>query len=248
MKFIITETKAKYFAGLIDADGCYYFQRNAQGYLRGCFTISQSSLGKLAVEELAGLTEKRVTQTTYKTKAGDEKIKYTVLISSREDLKSFNDRLLKFLVVKGTIAKFVSDKVIELKNTKISEKDFELLQSTAKGVREFGGAVKPRNFVSSAWVAGFLDGDGNYSIKRGAYCHAWVSVSKREKVQAIKFLVDKFGGSHSKTGTADNWYLGLGKGKRQLAVKFLKQMRKHSIVKQDKIEMMLNIHSSSGTD
>lgn len=244
------ETEVKYFAGLIDADGCinvgYVPKRNNPdvGYLRISLTLKQGAEGRLAVERLAEVFQ-------YKVQISKCGRYFCVAITSRKKLRAFADRLCKFMVVKGKPLREILDRYGDVRE--VSRQEFRRIQEEVRKLREQGGPVKPRNFVGNAWIAGFLDGDGNYCLRKGRCklgkaslnVNINVTVKKREKLEALMLLQKTLGGSLiDVAGGKVRWRLGLGKGNRSRALRLLPKLRKFSMIKKAKISKIISFHSS----
>lgn len=235
----LKETDIKYLAGLLDADGCvfiFHTQVKGKQYVYPEVSISGN-------EEHVGDYFRWLGECLNLRPVRDQK-QLRLTIRGRK-LRPLADRLVKYMVVKGALLRWVCD-VTE--NSIITDEELEGILMELKDRRRQGGAVKPRNFVGLSWIAGFLDGDGNYALQqrgggRSTLVFVRAGVTKEEKVPALWYLKKTLGGSIRETakGTV-TWYLGLGKGHRSRAMKFLKEMRKRSRIKKGKIDKMIRWH------
>ena len=234
----LKETTIKYLAGIFDADASVGFssdrrvKRNGKINILPTLSFCQGEAGYALVEwlaEQAGVPVNTNRQTGVKA----------IRLTGRK-LSPLADRLVKFMVVKGSRLAFVVDYCREHKEVTIEE--FRRIQEEA---RRLHGPKKPRNFVSSAWMAGWMDGDGYYTFRHRrntVELSANCDVKIVEKHHALELIHKTYGGSLRKPGELLRWRLGLGKGNRARAMKFLKAMHKFSRIKREKTLMMLRFH------
>ena len=243
----LKETEVKYLAGLIDSDGSIGFSVSTFEKKDGTvqviprITVVQGKAGHAVISHFAGRIGIPVIS------AGNEKL--AIYIQGRRAIALF-DRISKYLVVKGVPYKFAVDNAGHIAKTEYPELRERLIDA-----RRMGGPVKPINFVSMSWIAGFLDGDGSYTLRQRRTkfgmsndLNVRVGVTKVEKVHALKLLYKTLGGTIRLTPDKRGyyrWHLSLGKGNRQRAIRFLREMRKRSFVKVAKIEQMLKFHEDS---
>ena len=243
MKF--KETEIKYLAGILDADGCiglaFKDEGNGQYRVHPTIQLAQGPAGHGLIRWLAGMTG-------VKPRRRDDALYWWL---QGRKASAIADRVIKFMVVKGKLLRWVLEVTSETRVVSAEQK-VDLQRELAKR-REDAGPMKPRNFVGTAWIAGFLDGDGHYSLRRWKHrgkekvaLSVSVSVRKPEKVIAIEFLQKTLGGNIRENSRGDIiWFLGLGKGHRSRAVPFLKQMRKLTKVKFSKIQAMIEFHKAA---
>lgn len=107
------------------------------------------------------------------------------------------------------------------------------------------GPVKSKNHPTWAWVAGYLDGDGCYTLSNRAV-HIGC-ITHKDQLDGVKLLHKAFGGSlyDPREDNSVLWRRGAGKANSDFAVPFLKRMSRHSRLKKWKIEQMLNFHNQS---
>ncbi len=243
MKF--KETEIKYLAGILDADGCIglAFKEEGSGQYRVHPTI-QLAQGPAGHELIRWLAE----MTGVKPRVREDALFWWL---QGRKASALADRVIKFMVVKGKALRWVLDVTSRIRVVS-SEQKVALQHELARRRRD-AGPMKPRNFVGAAWIAGFLDGDGHYSLRRWTHrgkekvaLSVSVSIRKPEKVIAIEFLQKTLGGTIRRNKRGDLiWFLGLGKGHRSRAVPFLRQMRKFTKVKSSKIQAMIEFHKAA---
>jgi len=243
----MNETDIKYFAGLLDADGCVSLRFiTSKGVRRVSVGLSLSQRESHAAPVLQ-LCELFNVTPHYR----DGKVEFSA--ARKTKLLAFADRVCKYMVVKGSLLRFAVDSAYQRESSTVSPEEEQSLRKEFTERRRIGGPVKSIKHVSSSWAAGFLDGDGNYSMRlrktkngRSDDLCVRVGLTKTEKVLALQKLADRFGGvlhkERDKRGYF-NWRLSLGKGNKKLAVSFLKDMRKRSKVKREKIEKLLHYHT-----
>lgn len=241
---LFNESEIKYLAGLLDADGCLSFQFvDGKLYMEMSLAASESidrhgyidSLG----ERLGSVNIRHYPGTNWSPS-------HQWRLFGRKHLNLFLPRVVKHMVIKGAHWKRMYDKWVELKGVSLTESQIEELKEWSQESRKQSGPIKPKNHPTWAWVAGYLDGDGYYSLtqrkktlsasKIGCCCHMDDRV-------AIDLLVKAFGGSVRQEGTTLRWYRSMGKQSKSFAVPFLKKVHTHSRLKKWKIEQMLAYHN-----
>ena len=166
----MNESLVKYLAGLLDADGCLSFS-NHTGY-DGKVRVGLK-LGLVAadaidhhrfVASLPGLTGIGNTHRTYG--------RYTSwTVCNRADLEMLLPRLIKHMVVKAKHWQWLLDfwrgwRSQDKGQKCMSVEEWKVLQRTAQESRRTRvGPIKPKNYPTWAWLAGYLDGDGCYSFR-----------------------------------------------------------------------------------
>jgi intein/homing endonuclease len=254
MKF--NESMVKYLAGIYDADGCMKIEHSQGSHIKISVYFSQSRQGEHLVRHLSEVFNVSLTVVdgSLDGGVGDS---FRVCLTSKKKITQFGDRITKYMVVKGKPLKMLLSLKEEYKGGGVTQDQYQIIKDDFDTCRHVGGALKSRNFVSDAWAAGFIDGDGYYQIRsKGVKPTPSMSVSvrvfKEEKKLALHFLHEKYGGSlkpvKMRGGDGLRWHLGLGKGKAKGAIPFLKAMRKHSWVKKEKIQMMLNYLEAAQTE
>lgn len=256
------ESLIKYLAGLLDADGSmsYGFKRD---YNReDTFFISlRLSLAASDVVDKNGFVENLPFETGMgcTSRYGKKKQYINWIVGKRSDLEMIVPRLVKHMVVKGKHWNWMftlwreqlrGEKTFSSYNRKM------LTQAVKESRKTQTGPLKPKNHVTWAWLAGYLDGDGCYSYRSGKY----KSYRGREykqwtiKVTAIAHITDIvvlemlkkcFGGRIVPMNKSSNvmiWERSLGYQNRSFALNFLPKVAKHSRLKRYKIDQMIYHH------
>lgn len=240
-----TETEIKYLAGLLDADGSlsFKFVKTSSGktYLYLILALSASEkIDKHGYIKSLGDRAGSVCKIVYDKETYTDANKWHV--QSRSELNQLLPRLLKHMVIKAKHWSFLFECFIKFKGVDVSDM-VEALKEESVMSRKNVGPLKPKKHPTWAWVAGYLDGDGCYTLSNravhvGCICHKDDSVG-------IELLQKAFGGSiyEPREDNSQLWRRGLGKSHKDFAEKFLRKMVNHSHLKKHKIEQMLNFHS-----
>ena len=240
----LKETDIKYLAGLVDSDGSVGLHRHSfvrTDGKRKVYAILQLTQGPHGRDYLQFLTDALGIRLYHSKRNGKEE--FSLILKGRK-LKTLADRLVKFMVVKGAVLKWLID---DVNGAIVDDVEYSRLMEELRRRRKAGGPVKPRNFVGMSWIAGFLDGDGAYRLKvcKGCTeCRVRVCVKAEEKVIALRYLQKTLGGNLYGPNSSGYyfWTLGLGKGNRSRAIRFLMQMRKRTRIKFNKIDSMIRWH------
>lgn len=244
---IFDETEIKYLSGLLDADGTLSFK------------FCKSSSGKTFLYLVLALSaSEKIDQHGYIQSLGDkmgacckvvyDKETYTDAtkwnVQGRDELNVILPRLLKHMVIKAKHWKWLFDTYTEYKGQDVSSIQ-DALKKQSEISRKNVGPLKAKIHPTWAWVAGYLDGDGCYTLSNRAV-HVGC-ISHVDDVVGIKLLQKAFGGSiyDPRDDNTQLWRIGLGKSNKDFAVPFLRKMVKHSHLKKHKIEQILAFHSQS---
>lgn len=262
----MNESLIKYLSGLLDADGSlsFNFRRDPAGKdhcfmaLRLTLVASDEVDHDRFVESLPALTGMGRTDRYGKN---NQFCQWSV--HKRADLEMLLPRLIKHMVIKAQHWQWLLDTWRDQRSEKrsndgsrcLSMKDVELLKEAAKHSRRIRvGPLKPKNYPTWAWVAGYLDGDGWYTrraIRGGQGVSMRVSVVAHENDRVgLDFLQHAFGGSIT-WHTQDSclvWYRNLGAKDADFALRFLPNVAKHARLKRHKIDMMIHTHRQRLSD
>jgi hypothetical protein len=117
------------------------------------------------------------------------------------------------------------------------------------------GPLRAKNHPTWAWLAGWLDGDGYYTMrysKSDNYTAMRVGgVAHINDAAVLEFIRDAFGGSIKPHGQSENcmvWYRSLGVRDASFALSFLGKVVRHSRLKRHKIEQMIHFHRQRLSD
>lgn len=238
------ESFVKYLAGLIDADGSIQFLYRPlkegwrlQIHLALSAAESTDREGKLikSLPEQTGLGT-----VTREIPANPNWSPRNVWhVCARSDCEKLIPRLAKHMVLKDGLFTWCLQKLRETKNVVLNEEDVESLKKELKSRREFPENLKKRSHPTWAWAAGFLDGGGYYSLRRGRYTRCGAVCHENDRV-TLDLLHKAFGGSIRKERNVLRWHRNLGPRDASFASKFLGKMVQHSRLKKHKIEMILH--------
>lgn len=222
MKNKITETKAKYLAGLLDADGWMGFGWKTDSKCYPRLVLRQNDPKVLNwIENNIGLGW--FTEDSWN-------------ISSKRDFELLLPHILKHMVIKAKLWTWVW-------TTENPSKE-EWKERRRNDV----GPLKSKKHPTWAWVAGYIDGDGWLSkTKRkdtkGYTIRVGVLSSHSDKI-AVELLYKAFGGNLCIKEEGIQWQRGLGKGNSSFAIRFLNKLVKHLVRKKYKAEQILHYHHS----
>lgn len=241
MKF--KETEIKYLSGLFDADGWVSFTNN-QGYLHLTLGIEQAEGTDREGKYLKWLGTQCGTVTS--RQRGDWKPTNTWLVRKRADIEMLVPRLVKHCHTKGRHLQFMLDTYRSMKGVKISPEDYLVWKERERESRLDSGPIKPKNFPTGAWLAGFMDGDGYYIMRnrpKQTEIRMGVHTGKQD-LPTLEFLQQALGGTIKDRGTTVEWVRNLGPRDKSFCQRLLKQLVRYSPMKKWKIERILEFHST----
>lgn len=241
---MLTETDIKYLAGLLDADGSFFFNLSG-GYAQLTISLDLTT----GVDKQMAFTHWFCAEMQTKphiikrdTNAdGVESIK--IIISRKASIETLVPRLLKYLVIKGAHLNRLYDKWVELRGCKLPPEAISELKVFTKESRLMAGPVKAREWLPKAYVAGFLDGDGSYTMKASSGAYNVNTVSHLNDRCVADLLFKQYGGHIYYQEDWIRWRHPLGRSNKSFAIPFLRDMVRHSRLKKWKIEQFLNYHS-----
>lgn len=243
---IFNESEIKYLAGLLDADGSLSFCFvDGKLYMEMSLAASKSVDRHGYIDSLAD----RIGWLSVREYEGKNwSPSHQWRVTSRRDLNILLPRITKHMVVKGGHWDRMFKKWIELRGVPLTAEEIEDLKSWSEESRKQSGPIKPKSHPTWAWTAGFLDGDGYYSMRKGvkgqtpsrvgACCHI-------EDRHSLDLLFKAFGGQLREEGNTLRWTRALGKQSKSFAQPFLQKVHRHSRLKKWKIEQMLAFHNKT---
>lgn len=251
----LRENLVKYFAGLLDADGSlsFNFKRDIR-YPDKLYVLLRMNLtASDAVDKqgfVAGLAE--ATGMGSISRYGKNKQFVTWTVSRQADLEMLLPRLTKHMVVKAQHWQFMLETWRAYRGRVITDAERTVLEDTAKQSRRTRcGPLSPKNHPTWAWLAGYIDGDGYYTVQRkpGGWGGCWVMrmgcVAHTNDAHALRFMQTHLGGnivSHGQSGCVWQWYRSLQLGHRSFVLRALPNLAKHSRLKRYKIDQIIHIH------
>lgn len=245
----MNETDIKYLAGLLDADGSFYFTyTNSYCYLNIDLDLSTGIDRDMKFTTWLcshlGVNPKVYHRTS--NAVGVDSIKITV--SKRSTLENLIPRLLKYLVIKGGHLERMTLKWKELRGIKCSPELIGELKQFSIDSRNQPGPIREKSWLPKAYVAGYIDGDGCYSMKKSSGTYNVSTVAHVKDRVVSDLLLKQYGGRIHYQEDWIRWVHPLGRTNKSFAVKFLRDMHKHSKLKKFKIEQFLHYHSQRLTE
>lgn len=236
------ETDIKYLAGLLDADGSFFFNySDNRVYLTISLDLSTGIdkdmkftnwlCSELSVKPYTFLRE---TSATTGIK---------IIVSKRSTLEVLVPRILKYLVIKGAHLQRLYNKYVELRGKQVSTEEIQQLKEFVKSSRSLTGPIKTKSWLPKAYVAGFIDGDGCYVMKKSSGSYNVNTVTHINDRIVTDLLFKQYGGRIHYQKDWIRWVHPLGKQNKSFAIKFLRDMHRHSKLKKWKIERFLEYHS-----
>lgn len=235
------ETDIKYLAGLLDSDGSFGFDFQKD------FVYMVINLDLSLSIDKDGKYSKWLSETlevprhAWQRETGSPG--YKVKIQKSSVINTLIPRLLKYLVIKGQHCQRIFEMTRKLKGVKLTPKRIEELKEFSIWSRKQVGPVKSREWLSRAYVAGYLDGDGCYQNKESSGTYRITATAHKDDDIVIKLLLKQYGGYLSYQDDVIRWHRALGKSNRSFAIPFLRDMVNHSRLKKHKIESLLSRHS-----
>lgn len=238
----MNETDIKYLAGLMDADGSFYFMyNNGCVYLVMALDLSESIDKEYKYTRWLCEHLKVTPHFSKRNQNWSEAAK--IIVSKRSTIEMLVPRLLKYLVIKGKHLNRMFLKWKEYSGTKQSEELISELKQFSIDSRKDSGPLKEKSWLPKAYVAGFIDGDGCYCMKRSSGTYNVSTVSHVDDRIVADLLFKQYGGRQHYQDNCIRWVRPLGRSNKQFAIKFLQDMHRHARLKQHKIELFLNYHS-----
>ena len=259
------EVLVKYLAGLVDSDGAICFNFNAPNadrtayklYLTIAISASEAVDFHRFIADLPNQTGFGSVDTTQGyNKSIHPMNRWTV--RKRADLEMLVPRLVKHAFVKGGHLQRLFEIWREKRGQSLSIEECNALKEFSKASRLDSGPVKPKNFPSYGWLAGYLDGNGSFRVgrkKNGSY-KGKLRYSNQASVHAschkgdgivLEFIHKAHGGyikPHSSNANCMIWERNLGPNDRSFALDFLPRLVQHSRLKKHKIEQLIATHRS----
>lgn len=218
----------KYIAGFLDADGgislVFHGYKHTPQLLIGFSQKTERDSVLYMIQEVAGGAIDHVVVNN---------ISYTRLSIWSSKAKMLLYRIMKFLVIKkhyASIALDMADRITE---------DVEVSKKLLKEQRQIKSYPLP-NFPSRKWMAGYIDGDGCFSINRisknGNAQPIFTVKSSSFDSEGIELLYKAFGGIVHQYGNIVQYRLALPPSK---AIEFLGLFINHLIIKKSQAELIL---------
>jgi hypothetical protein len=255
---MLNESLVKYLAGLFDADGSasFTFRRQRDEHTEDLYYTGLTlRLASSEAVDLQGfvLSLPELTGMGSMSRYGAKKQFYTWCITKRSHIEMLIPRLVKHMLIKAKHFQWQLDVLRENSAKLITPAQCDELRHASRASRiERVGPLKPKNHTSWAWLAGYLDGDGSYKLKRyehGGYerWHVSVSACAHENDAAVfDFLARTIGGIVRVRSREEEhlrmWHWNLGHSQSSYALRVLPYLAKHSRLKRHKIEQMIHHH------
>ena len=255
---MLNESLVKYLAGLFDADGSasFTFRRQRDQHTEDLYYTGLTlRLASSEAVDLNGfvLSLPELTGMGNISHYGANKQFYTWYINKRSHQEMLIPRLVKHMLIKAKHFQWQLEVLRENSAKLITPAQCDELRHASRASRiERVGPLKPKNHTSWAWLAGYLDGDGTYALRRytpNGYEQWNISITATAHINdadVLHFLARTIGGlvrSHGRdTDHLKTWYLNLGAKNSSHALRVLPYLAKHSRLKRHKIEQMIHHH------
>lgn len=239
----MNETDIKYLAGLLDADGSVFFNyTNGYAYLTITLDLAESIDKDFAY---TNWLSNELGITPHISKRSDKWARVAkITVSRRASLETLVPRLAKYMVIKGAHLSRLFDVWRTLRGKQMTAEEVEKLKEFVTASRAAPGPVKPKEWLPKAYVAGFIDGDGSYIMKKASGTYNVNTVSHINDRCVADLLLKQYGGGLYYQDNVVRWKHSLGRSNKAFAIPFLKDMHRHSRLKKWKIEQFLNHHYS----
>jgi hypothetical protein len=241
------ETDIKYLAGLLDADGSFFFNyTDNRVYLTIALDLS-TGIDKDMKYTNWLCSELGVKPYTF-VRDTSASVGIKIVVSKRTTIETLIPRILKYLVIKGLHLQRLYNKYVECRGNRFSKEEIEELKEFVKSSRLDVGSIREKSWLPKAYVAGFIDGDGCYVMKKSNGSYNVNIVSHINDRIVADLLFKQYGGRIHYQQDWIRWVHPLGKQNKSFAIKFLHDMHRHSRLKKWKIEQFLAYHSQRLTD
>lgn len=243
------ETDIKYLAGLLDADGSFFFNYSKNRvYLTIALDLSTGIDRGLKFTNWFCEEMQVIPYIYHRETNADGVDSIKIIISKKSSIEKLVPRILKYLVIKGKHLQRLYCKFKELQGTEVTDLEIAELKEFVKQSRLDAGPVKTKSWLPKAYVAGFIDGDGCYTMKKSSGTYSVYTVSHINDRVVADLLFKQYGGRIHYQEDWIRWVRPLGRTNKSFAIKFLRDTHRHSKLKQHKIEMFLNYHSQRLTE
>lgn len=240
----MNETDIKYLAGLLDADGSFFFNySNGYVYLTVALDLSTGIDKDCAYTNW--LCEKLCVKPVLSKRELNAKdvLSIKIIVSKRSTLEMLVPRLLKYLVIKGKHLQTLFQKWKEVRGVKFNTAEIDKLREFTIVSRKNVGSLKPKEWLPKAYVAGYIDGDGCYCMKKSSGTYNVNTVAHVDDRIVTDLLYKQYGGRIHYQENWIRWVHPLGRTNKQFANSFLRDMHRHSRLKRYKIEQFIHYHS-----
>ena len=222
----------KYLAGFIDADGHISIRARVGARPDLCVVISQRVMYTDPLEYARDQFGGKI----YIKTVGDAQ--YGILDMRCGPARKCLERLSKYMVLKKHHALQMM-KLVDESPVLHSKEDVLSIRAKVSAIRAQGTGTIP-NYPSRKWVAGYFDGDGNFSVKVDksnsfGYPHAAI-IAAKNYTAGIVLLNRAFGGNMCSVGQNTLWTLMLQPSK---AIEFLSYFAKHLVIKKPQAYFLL---------
>lgn len=253
----IKETTYKYLAGLSDADSSlsFRFNRNADGSFSAglVYALTQAESNDPAFRHMTSLHEEVGLGNLFRQdhKTNPQAVNWKSIlywqIGGRGELERFLPHIIKHMCVKGGHYQRLLEVRRKLAGNRLTEEQVNNLRRWAKQSRLETGPVKPKNYPSAAWLAGYVDGDGCLHFrpkKESRYVDMHLSINIwHPDMYGVNLIQRAYGGKlYRQTDTTKTYYLNLGVSVAATARKFLHRILPHLRFKKHKAELILAQH------
>lgn len=258
----MNESLIKYLAGLLDADGALSFnfdETGRAGNKNGRYTVAlRLTLAAADTVDLHGFVPSLPDLVGMGTVFKERNL-FWWRVQRRADLEMLLPRLIKHMVIKARHWQWLLEMWRSYRGgygeCSCDEAKRAELTTQSKLSRRNVGPIKPKNHPTWAWVAGYLDGDGTYHMRRRIHKAAVGDVTREQwtilvsaaahanDAYVLEFLRDAFGGAicdHNANGSVKLWQRALGARNQSFALRFLPKVTKHARLKRHKIDAILN--------
>lgn len=255
----VKESLKKYLAGFVDSDGtlAFHFNKTVEGtFTVGLqFSVTQAESNDPDFNLLTLLHESFGVGHLHGPTQRNEKCAPIMVWNVRDktELEKLLPHIIKYMVIKGKHFQRLLEKRRELSNKRLTADEVKELKLWSKQSRLDTGPVKPKNYPSPAWIAGYVDGDGCFRIyppKKDRAAERRLKISSwKPDACASELLMKAYGGRLLSTGNTTNvYYLNMGASFYGTARKFLGDIMPHLRLKRHSAEMILYWHKQRLTE
>lgn len=219
----------KYLAGFIDADGCLSVRARIGASPDLEVSVSQLHKGAVVLEAIQDMFGGQIRR--------DDT--YSHLSMRGSPARKCFERLKKYLVLKRGHAEHMLG-LVDTSRVLRTKDDVLAVRSRVKEIRAYGATQQP-NFPSRKWMAGYVDGDGSFTVKvckKTGYAYPSLTIcAAKNYIVGVHLLEKAFGGRFVVQKQNLHWWVSLSDPSKCREV--IGHCAQHLVLKQAQAQFLL---------